>query len=344
MIRFGKSFGPLFQHKRDMFADNDALLARQRQLAELYLAQPARTGCKTCDAPLGPPDFRSRGIPYASCPRCGHLNGCHEDSEALCAALYTGDAATDYARAYTASDVDAYERRVADIYLPKAAFLREALSEAGLGDAGISCADLGAGSGYFVSALRRTGFTATGYEVSPTQVALAKAMLGEGAVHPIGVNDLESLAGSLPGPVVSMIGVLEHLRHPRRVMAALTANPNVRHLYLSLPLVGPSVIIEALFPSVTPRHLAVEHTHLYSESSIDWLCREFGWRRQSEWWFGSDIMDLFRAGTVRLGQDRDTRGLQTMWLTHLQPAMDALQLALDERKLSTEVHMVLEKI
>ncbi|HUK60912.1 MAG TPA: methyltransferase domain-containing protein [Stellaceae bacterium] len=341
MVRFGKSAGALFAHKRSFFSDNARLVAESKPVAALYSAQPRRERCKCCDHPLGDAAFVKNGIAYALCARCGHLNGLHEDTPEFCAAIYAEKGGSDYARAYSASDRDAYWARVKDIYVPKAEFLHSALAAAGETMADLAVADFGAGSGYFVAALRQTGFTAEGYEVSATQAALAEAFLGAGAVRRHALGDTLALAAETRAPVVSMIGVLEHVAAPRALLAALRANRSVRYLYISVPLFSPCVFFELAFPGVFQRHLAGGHTHLFTERSLDWMCGEFGMSRVGEWWFGADMMDLFRAVSVELGDSAATAGAAAIWSEMFAPAIDDLQLALDQRRLASEVHMLL---
>jgi len=341
LVRFGKSAGPLIALKRNFFEDNEALRAETGRIARLYAAQPLRARCKCCDEALGDASFVKNGIDYVLCRRCGHLNGAHEDSDAFCAALYTDAGGASYAGAYSAADRDAYWRRVRDIYVPKAAFLRDALAERG--DPGrLAYADLGAGSGYFVAALREVGFAAAqGYEVSKVQVALAEQILGAGAVHFMDMAALIATAAGLPCDVVSLIGVLEHVQRPRELLRALRGNRRVRYLFLSVPLFSPCVFLEMAFPGVFPRHLAGGHTHLYTERSLDWTCAEFGMTRAAEWWFGADMVDLFRAVTVELARAGGADA-SPLWAQMFGTAIDDVQLALDRRKLASEVHMLLE--
>lgn len=344
MIRFGKPFGPLLGFKADYFARNDELLAEQERINQAYKDQPPRTACKMCMAPLGKAAFQLHGVGYAWCSGCGHLNGLHEDTEAFAALVYSQDDGRNYARIYAAADRDAYDRRVFEIYRPKAEFLRDALASEGESPESLQFADFGAGSGYFVAALKSIGLdNVIGWEPSPAQVALAESMLGPGRVHRHEPAAASAVAATLTADVVSMIGVLEHLSRPREVLSALSSNHRLRWLYISLPLAGPTVAIEALFPTVARRHLVAGHTHLFTESSIDRLCAEFGFNRIAEWWFGSDILDFYRSGLVRLQQKPETAGLCEMWRTHMLPALDVMQLALDERKLSTEVHLLLAR-
>ncbi len=340
MIRFGKSAAALFAHKQRYFSENAQLLAEGRATAALYAAQPRRERCKCCDHPLGEAAFAKHGIAYALCTRCGHLNGLHQDSPEFCAAIYAEKGGSDYAKAYSAADRAAYWARVRDIYLPKAEFLRDAIA-AEETPQNLAVADFGAGAGYFVAALRELGINAEGYEVSAALVEQADAYLGQGAVRRHALADALSLAAAARAPIVSMIGVLEHVVAPRQLLHVLRGNRNVRYLYISVPLFSPCVFFELAFPAVFQRHLSGGHTHLFTERSIDWMCGEFGMTRIAEWWFGGDVMDLFRAVSVELRQRDDTAEACALWTEMLAPAIDDVQLALDKRRLASEVHMLL---
>lgn len=342
VIRFGKSAGPLLDLKQGFFENNEALQAEGRRLGDVYVRQPRRSACKCCDAQLEGRSFVKQDIEYVVCGRCGHLSGTHEDSDAFCTALYTDDGGAGYARNYTSADREAYETRVHNIYRPKAEFLKDALGKEGEDPSTLSFADLGAGAGYFVSALRGTGCSlATGYEVSEVQVDMAAEMIAPDAVVRHELEEVLPLARSVKADVVSMIGVLEHVQWPRDVLSALRSNKRVRYLYISVPLFSPCVMFEAVFPKVFQRQLSAGHTHLYTEKSLDWTCKEFRMERVAEWWFGTDIVDLFRAVTVELERTDDTRTLSAMWGEWFAPAIDEMQLALDSRKLASEVHMLL---
>lgn len=342
MIRFGKSSGPLIADKQGFFLNNETLCAETRRIALLYAAQPRRTHCKCCNTRLGAPSFTKNGIDYVLCERCGHLNGAHEDSDAFCAALYTDAGGASYAGTYSAADRDAYRRRVRDIYLPKAEFLRDALAERGNASR-LAYTDLGAGSGYFVAALRELGLERSrGFEVSEVQTALAERNLGAGAVQLLKMEDLLETAAVLDCDVVSMIGVLEHVQQPRRLLRALQHNKRIRYLFISVPLFSPSVFLEMAFPQVFPRHLSGGHTHLYTARSLEWTCAEFGMICAAEWWFGTDMVDLFRAVTIELERSSAIKDKSGLWPNMFGPAIDDVQLALDKRKLASEVHMLLE--
>ena len=342
MLRFGKSAASLLSHKTGFFADNDALLAEGKRIGGVYTAQPLRTVCKCCGAALEGESFVKQDIRYILCGRCGHLNGAHEDTDAFCAAIYVEEGGADYARTYSAEDREGYWKRVQDIYRPKAEFLRDALIEVDKTPETLHYADFGAGSGYLVAAMRDLGWAnAQGFEVSVVQTQLAEAMIGTGAVKAHALNEAVAIAATVEADVVSMIGVLEHVQEPRRIVEALRENPRVRYFYISVPLFSPSTMIECAFPNVFQRQLSAGHTHLFTESSIDWLCDEFRMSRLSEWWFGTDWVDLFRSVSVELERNADTAALASYWRDMLIPTIDDAQLAMDTRKFSSEVHMLM---
>jgi hypothetical protein len=345
LIRHGKSSQGLLKHKTAMYEANARLAQRNDDIAAVYLSQPPRSQCKNCASPLiERPTFVSHGIGYFECPTCGHLNGTHEETAAFCDFLYTRDDGKAYAQAYSAEDAAQYLSRVQDIYLPKAAFLAEALAGEGVDYHACAVADIGAGSGYFVAALQQQGFNpVTGYEVSADQVALGNRMLAGQPLRQYPADATEATLAGLTARVVSLIGVLEHVLSPRAALAAIASNRNIEFLYLSLPLYSASVAIEAAFPHIFNRHLGGAHTHLYCERSIRHFSAEYGFEPVAEWWFGLDLTDLFRSLYVTLAQNPETAALSERIAAGFGQHVDALQQSLDAAKGSSEVHLLLRK-
>lgn len=341
MKRYGKAAGPLLELKQEFFRANEALLDRERRINVLYTQQPPRLGCKICGAKLGPEEFNKQGVGYTFCSGCGHLNGLHEDSDEFCRAVYTDDGGESYARLYSAADREAYFARVREIYRPKAAFLRDALDKNGEDTKALSFADVGAGSGYFVVAMREEGLKHTfGYEVSAAQVELGNHMAGAEVLHRHSLEETDAISGNVDADVVSLIGVLEHLRNPGKTIRALRSNPRPRYLFISVPTFSPCVFFELAFPTIMGRQLSSVHTHLYTESSLAWMAREFEMEQVAAWWFGTDMMDLFRSVAVRIAQEGAAKTLGARWTEMFVPMIDELQLSIDRRHLASEVHML----
>ncbi len=342
MKRFGKKAAGILGVGQSFFAENEDALSQNRAQARLYTAQPRRTSCKICAAPLpSAAAFVKHEIPYAFCTRCGHLNGLHEDTPSFCAAIYADPA---YGHYYESKDAAAFQYRVDAVYVPKVRFLVDALRATNVDPLSLRYVDWGAGSGYFVSALLREGMRhATGYEVSPSQTAYANKMVPGDHCRQVRLEDTVSTLATVEAEVVSLIGVLEHLGEPRQALAALRANASVRYVFLCLPLFSFCVFLEMAFPHVYPRHLVCDHTHLFTKSSIAWMAREFGLQQRAEWWFGSDMLDLYRHVLITLEGNAETRSMAGAWSETMKPLIDPMQLVLDHQQVPSEVHLLFEK-
>lgn len=344
--RYGKPSAPLLDARANLLTveTNRALVERTERIYACYRAQPRRTRCKICGDTLpAEPIFEKFSIPYFICGTCQHLNGGFEDTEAFNSFLYTASGAEVGAADYREESRAAYQKRVTEVYLPKASFLFDALSAAGEDPKALRHAELGAGTGFYVSALRQLGAaSARGWDVSASQIELGNAMIGEPLLTLHGLGDLEAVAAGLEAEAVSMIFMLEHVARPRELMRLLAENPSVRYLLVAVPTVSPSMILELAFPTVFERHLS-GHTHLFSEQSLRWLMQDCGFEPIAEWWFGGDAMDLFRSVAVRLRQEGHAEAGLEEWTRMMRPVIDDWQLALDRRHLSSEVHIVMRR-
>ncbi len=281
------------------------------------------------------------------CEKCGHLQGTHEDTDEFCESIYTKDSGSEYAKDYLESDSNSYNHRVAQIYIPKAEFMYTSLVDSGVNPHSLSYLDYGAGSGFFVSALAKVGLRKVeGTEVSKNQVEFGNRMIESSKtllkIH--NLQDTKKVLSETSANVVSMIGVLEHLQSPREALLCLKNNKNVDFFYMSVPTFSFSVFLEILSDKVFHRQLHGDHTHLYTEKSIAHLCKEFGFEIVSQWNFGSDIMDLYRHVSVTLDQKKCSAAFKNEWRQQFTPMIDMLQLEMDKKHLSSEVHLLLKKI
>lgn len=344
--RYGKSSSSLLYQKNSFFQDNTHFIDIQKQVALLYKVQPKRINCKNCDSKLDSAcDFVKDGIEYIFCDHCKHLNGLYEDTNIFNEKVYTGNSGEQYAQNYSENDVESYNYRLTSIYLPKAEFLYTSLLNDGVNPHTLDFFDFGAGSGYFAGALKKIGLkNVSGTEVSKKQVQFANAMLGDNLLSVHELDDTIEILRETKFQVVSMIGVLEHLQHPREVLQQLQNNKNVKYIFISLPLFSLSVYLEILSPNVFHRQLHGGHTHLYTEDSLSYMCEEFGFKSIAEWWFGTDVIDLYRNIFVTLEQTKSSTKLMDKLQQDFIPIIDAMQLEIDKKQLSSEVHMLLKKI
>lgn len=341
MEKYGKSSSALIKLKKGFFEENQLYLEKAKRWAKLYSSQPVRLTCMNCGNGLGDAVFTKLGVAYTFCSRCGHLNGLHEDTDEYCNELYTADGGKLYAVNYSSEDRDAFKSRVSSIYLPKVAFLLDGLKERGENPRELSYVELGAGSGYMQSALSTSGIRKTcGYEVSRVQVDFGNMMIGETLLHKHSPSELMEIVNAVDADVVCMIGVLEHLQQPRKVLESITNNSSINNLFFSVPMMSPCVFFEMVFPQIMPRHLTGGHTHLYTESSLRYMVEEFNLDIIAQWWFGTDMVDLYRSILVSLQNSGATVGASDYWVDMFSPLIDDMQLVLDKAKVSSEVHVL----
>ena len=342
MIRYGKSSEEYLKHKA-VFYDPDANRRWSnlaKRIGALYCRQPPRDGCVVCGAAFGEPAFILHGAPYSLCGDCGHFNGHHEDTPEFAACLYEAGM-NETAAVYADRTRASFMERVRGIYDAKVAFMCDALYALGEDPAALRYVDLGAGGGHFVAALREAGLTrAVGYETSKELVDGANALFGGTLLRYNALDALAALAATVEADVIAMIFSLEHVHAIRSFLSALRSNPRCRYFYFAVPTVSPSIALEALFPHVMPRVLGLGHTHLFSDQSLERICREFGLRRAAEWWFGANAFDLHRFVSVQLGERAETKGAVTAWNDMVLPLIDDLQLVFDKHRLSSEIHLV----
>jgi len=343
--RFGKSSSSLLNQKKSFFHENDHHVKKQRKIAELYKKQPKRNYCINCNKKLiSISDFIKDGIDYVLCDHCYHLNGVYEKTVELCDALYTENSGEEYAENYQSKDVEDYNYRTASIYIPKAEFLYSSLKENNINPHDLDFFDFGAGSGYFISALKKIGIkNVSGTDVSKFQVEFGNMMIGEDVLSIHTIEDTNLILRNISSKVVSMVDVLEHLKSPREIMNELNHNEHVKFLFVSVPTFSLSVYLEMISPEVFHRQLDGDHTHLYTEKSLSYLFKEFGFEILAEWWFGTDIIDLFRHISVKMEKIQCSKKLMDIWRKDFISIMDAMQLEIDKKQLSSQVHMLLKK-
>jgi SAM-dependent methyltransferase len=341
--KYGKPLGSIADIKSNYVSNNDEFLEKSKRIADAYRRQPPRHACKNCAGPIGDISFTKSEVAYGVCRQCGHLNGLHKDTLEFCRNLYEDHgSASHYGDIYQDAKRKDYATRVDEIYLPKARFLLSVLESEGIDYENLKYLDFGCGAGHFLAALRKAGLERIrGLELSRSLAGHGNAMLNEEIIQTTTVQDATERLRTTDANVLSLIGVLEHLHNPRQVLRATQSNKNLRYLYLSLPTFGLSVCFENVFNGVMDRQLTGGHTHLYTESSIDWLCREFGFEKLGQWWFGLDMFDLYRNLMVVLQKQGNTE-LAEHWESCFLPLVDELQAVVDKKKLSSEVHLLLK--
>lgn len=342
--KYGKPLGDIIGIKRDFFENNDANLAMADDMADALNSQPVRKTCKMCGKELKNEKlFKSHNMGYFLCENCNHLNSEHEDTDAFAQKVYITD---NYANNYTAADIEKYEKRLESIYIPKAEFLANSLKKDGIDIKDVRLLDDGAGSGYFVRAMLKLGADAEGIEISNDQVNFAndcaKAVGLDSILTQIDADKITDYIKNTDRPVLSAIGVLEHIISLQETLDAIKENKNIKYLYISVPMFGFSALFEAAFPKCYNRHLGGTHTHLFSDESLAFMADRIGFDIHSTWKFGSDMMDLYRFLCVSLAQNGNESAVDEFSKQFL-PIIDKLQLVVDESEFASEIHMLLKR-
>jgi len=344
-MKFGKKSNFIKDLKKYYITANNSLKINDKKINRAYTKQRKRQNCKNCQNTIGKVDFKKQEVSYSICKTCGHLNGIFEDTNEFCKIAYQGMGRDGFMANYSSENKKDYDKRVQNIYLPKVKFLLESLQRDGVNTNDLGFSDIGSGLGHFVSALLLQGQKkVTGYEVSKENVSISNSIIGQDLIEYYNIDKTLDTVKNIQSNVVSMIGVLEHLQEPNSVLKELCNNPKVQYIFICVPLFGPSVFFEMLSPKTFHRQLTSDHTHLYTDSSIKWISKKLNLERVSEWWFGQDILDLYRHTLVNACTDCELSNFATNEFNKMfTPLIDSLQLVIDKEKHSSEVHILLRK-
>ena len=343
--KYSKSVGDIIKIKSDFFEKNEDMLKLSAHQADALLAQPKRTKCKICHGVIGKAAgqeelYHSQRMSYYECPVCGHVNSEYEDNEDFASRVYIAD---DYLANYSEDDRKKYETRRDTIYIPKAQFLIDSLAKDGVKKKNIKVLDDGAGSGYFVSALRQLGIEQVdGIEISEPQVQFANTMNGDDILTQVDAPDIASIIETADVNVVTFIGVLEHITNLDDVLGALKKNKKVQYIYFSVPMFSMSCIFEASHQNCYNRHAGGTHTHLFTESSLKFMAESIGFTEYATWKFGSDMMDLYRMICVCLDQNENPK-LREVFVKKFLPMIDEMQEIVDRHEEASEIHMIIKR-
>lgn len=341
-IKYGKTCADLKSHKQQFFDNNEELVKMQNECAKVYLKQPKRNLCKACKSELdGSVQFTSHGVKYYVCRKCNHINGECEETAEYSKYLYQDSEYENTIYVSGSAEREKYEKRCIDIYKPKAEFLLDELEKAGVLFENIKILDIGAGAGYFLSALDDLGVkNAYGVDMSKEIVEFGNQYMhnANGTYLKVITEDhLVEEIKSTDANVVTAIGVMEHVIDFHVIYEAIKNNKNIKYFFMMVPMFGLSNILELFCPDVYNRHLGGVHTHVFSHESIDYLNKKYDMRMIAKWQFGTDIMDLYRMCIVKSGKD-----FANLFGERLYRCIDEMQLVLDKNDFCSEAHMLMK--
>ena len=179
---------------------------------------------------------------------------------------------------------------------------------------------------------------AIGFDANKTFVEASNYFLKKNKIYFCDMEKVYSEILNTKCNTIALISTLEHLQKPNLALENFK-NSKAEYLYFNVPLFSFSVIVENMFQEVFPRHLSGTHTHLYTKESINYFIKKFKFKIVSEWWFGTDVADLYRSIYVKNKKKSFTPYIKK----YLGNIIDDLQTSFDKNKICSEVHMVIKK-
>ena len=116
-----------------------------------------------------------------------------------------------------------------------------------------------------------------------------------------------------------------------------------KYLFYSVPMFSFTVIMQILFQDVFPRHLPGEHTHLFTETSLNKMHKILDAKAISQWRFGVDVMDLYRSAQIKLKQKNISLKTHKFFENGFASKIDEIQNIFDQNHFCSEIHCILEK-
>ena len=332
VVKFSKSYKNILGIKKDFYTNNLVNLRNVNKINKIYKKQPIRKNCKNCNGTNLKGFIKNFGIEYKICNNCSHINGQYQDTNIFAERLYSMNRGKNYSKNYLSD----YDLRVKNIYAPKVNFLTKVIKKK------FKLMDVGCGAGHFVKALENKKIFATGYDTSKELCELGKKKVKKNKIINTKLNDVYKIVrDSTDTDVLSMIGVLEHLVNPE-IMLDSFKKSNIQYLYILVPMFSLSTFLENSFTNVFPRSLSGAHTHAYTEGSLNYLSKKYDLRIIGEYWFGTDIPDLYRS-LICSGKILNKEIYHKELNEKLLRLVDDLQAVLDKNKVCSESHIIFEK-
>ena len=235
-VKFSKSYNKIIKIKKNFYVNNIENLKNALKINKKYLLQPKRIKCKNCSAKKLKKFIKSFQIDYLICDKCGHLNGRYQDTKSFSRWLYEKDDGENYSKGYEKD----YLSRVRNIYLPKAKFLKETVSD-------LNVLEIGSGACHLLKAFEDIKVKAKGYEPSKSLTKIGCKYLNKNKVYNSNLKETkQAILDEKHCNVLTMIAVLEHLNDPNIFLNNFVRS-KLEYLYISVPLLSLSVFLENSF-------------------------------------------------------------------------------------------------
>lgn len=320
-------------------SQQEALLARQREISNHLHGRERRAACLLCGGSLTSSHaYTHRGIAYLACSHCGHLQTSVRPPQGYPHAQNRAG----FEAIYPDLDDTAYRSRRDRIYTPKLDWLLSRILETGRSVEGVLQAkwlEIGCGAGYFLNALRDRGVaTVLGLDENKVLVDVANRQCDApvARVSECIFSDLEQSDAD----VIAAFFVLEHIEEAQRFWRILANKSSGTVFVFAVPTFGLSTAVEGALDGFAARNLDnVVHTQLYTDRSIDHALEHAGYQKVAEWLFGQDAQDLCNVLLNQLAS-RMEGALFDNLAQRLSTLVDPLQQAIDRTRLCDAQHVL----
>jgi SAM-dependent methyltransferase len=342
--KIGKNSNGILKYQEYLIDRIDDHIFEERKFENQYISASRRIECIICNSPFSSSDFQRNGIEFSFCNCCGHLNGHNELTEALMNETYDSNVSKSigYDKVYI-QHLEVFHQAVKNIYIPKANFLSEALTEILPNEnlKNLKILDFGTGSGHMVAALNQIGFdNVLGIDPMASTIEYGTKVIGISGLKNVPIHESMSYLKNTDANLVTMICTLPHVANHNEIIEAMVENKNILYTFQKVPMFSLGAILDVLHPRINSRVLSGAHTHLYTDKSLDYLENKYNLERSAEWRFGADSLDLFRHVEVKARKKFFSQNFLDKFGEKFLPVIDEIQLIIDNNNFSSEIHFL----
>jgi hypothetical protein len=294
-----------------------------------------RKVCLLCGIDLRGENFNHRHIGFVVCDNCGHIQ----------THILPPDGYPDvkFASIYPKLNFEEFHNRKKRIYQPKLDWIIKSLEECGYSFERIKqmrWTEMGAGAGYFLSALLDVGIkNIKGFDSDHLLVEGARSHISDKYIVHY-KDELSEAIDAFPADIYAAFFILEHISDAKNFFSKLKYLPKGAIFIFSVPVFGIACLLENVFEQNYARNLdGVVHTQLYTDRSINYSMEISGFEIIAQWIFGQDAEDLMRFVSKNL-EKKFPVSLMKRIKNDFDRLQNHLQECFDRAHLSDQRHII----
>jgi len=339
-IDYSKSSSDISKESAARLKNDRRLFKDQKRVSLFLLRCKARKKCIVCNYMLKGEEFYHRDIVFISCKTCGHIQTRVQPPEDYPMNIMKG---RDFKKIYPRLTSAQYTDRKQRIYKPKLDWAVACLNEIGYSSKKLRTlkwTEIGAGAGYFLSALEDFGVVDyKGFDSERSLVSFGQGFLRNDKILHFEGNIEESLEIFYADVFVAFF-VFEHLNCSYNFFKELRKLKSGTILIFSVPTFGFSSLLENMFVNNWARSMNCEiHTQVFTDKSIDYAMQLCDFEIKAKWIFGQDVDDLIRYIDLSCREINDKK-IYKQAMDKLLAVSNDLQGILDRNNLADQRHIL----